>query len=251
MRQRGFTVIELLVGMALFLVLSGLVWQGVKPQVDNAGVQVRVANMQTTSRSGFDLLARDMRMAGYGVELGMPGVPSPASMQSDVLTLYGNYTNIKTSGSGAGSLVVVVDATGFKIDNYLVIRGFLGGECSRIAGVGANTLVLATPLTRVYPSGSEVTQLERVQYQVSGQTLLRDNQPLLDGLAGFTVQYYLDDGSLVADPTVNEAAVRSALVTLQMSTVNPPGGTAPSSERMTISSEIRIRNLGLFTVSRP
>jgi Tfp pilus assembly protein PilW len=247
MSNRGFTVVELLVTMGMLLTVSALIWQGVRPQVRNAGTQIRMAEMQQGSRSAFDLFARDMRMAGYGVDLGMPGVPSPVAFENgNELVLWGNFRNIKTTGSGAGSTVTVGSTGGFVANNYLVIRGFTGGEASRITGVGTNTVTLATPLRRVYASGSEVHQIESVRYQLSSPTALRDGQPVLDGVQDFSVQFILDGGAVVGDPAGSEAAVRSALASFSTQTVDQPYGS--TSERMNLTSEVRIRNLGLLRV---
>lgn len=249
MRSRGFTIVELLVGLSLILTVSALVYTGVRPQVYNAGSQTRVALMQQSVQGTFDLLARDLRMAGYDVDLTVPGLPPPLSLEAGQLfVLYGNYSNVRTTGSGAGSTVNVADTTGFAVNNYLLIKSYLGGEGVKIAAVGSRSIQLATPLNRVYPIGSEVDQIEPIRYRLANGTLLRDGQPMADGVTNLAIQYYLDDGTLISDPTGVEAAIRTALVRIQTRSVNAPSNV--TGETMTIQAEVRIRNLGLMEINR-
>jgi len=248
MKARGFTTIELLVALTLVLTVSGLVYTAVRPQVRNAGAQVRMANMQLGSRAFFDLFARELRMAGYGADPLMPGMPPAVAIDGQALILNGNFSNVKTVGSGTGTIVTVSSSGGFAVGNYLAIRSFLGGEAARIADIGQNAIYLATPLSRPYPQGSEVYQIERLRYEVVDGSLLRNGQPVLDGIASLTVQYYLADGSLVADPTGRAADVRTALVSVQARSLDQPAD-APA-EQLAIRAEVRIRNLGLTEVTR-
>ena len=249
MKTRGFTTIELLVSLAIMLVVGALVTGGVRPQAHNAGSQVRVAAMQQGARSAFDLLARDLRMTGYGVELTMPGVPPPVSVDQDnLLVLNANFTNVKTVGSGAGSTVTVTDTAGFATGNYLVIKSSWRGEAKKITAVGSTTIQIAQPLARTYPPGSEVSQIEAVRYQLAGATVLRNGQPMVDGVQALDFQYFLADGTLVDDPSGVEDDIRNALVSMQTHTLDQPA--AATAEDMSIQAEVRIRNLGLLRVAR-
>lgn len=250
MRERGFTVIELLVAMGLLVTVLGLVYAGLRPQVHNAGAITRAARMQSETRSTFDLMARDIRMAGYGIDLTMPGVPAPA-IHGDETTFWGNFSNVRTVGSGAGSMVTVANATGFAPGNFLVISSPLfGGEARPIAGVaGDTTVVLAQPLSRAYAANSPVHQLERVRYRHQNELLTRNDQAALTGLASSSIQYFLDDETQVSQPPTELGRMRTALVTLKAIPSDRPTGKAYSD--LNISAEVRIRNLGLVNPRRP
>lgn len=249
MRQRGYTIIELLVAMGVLTVLLGVVYSGVQPQVRHAGAITRAAQMQSETRAAFDLMSRDLRMAGYGIDVTMPGVPAPAIYGSDK-TFWGNYTNVRTTGSGAGSVVTVASGTGFQPGNYLVINSPLfGGEARIIAGVLSNTVVLASPLSRVYAAGSAVHQLEPIRYLMSGATMMRNGQAALTGVQTNSIQYYLEDGSLVSSPPAKPGRMRTALVNLTAVHADAPAGSTP--DDLNLSAEVRIRNLGLVDPTRP
>ena len=251
MKQRGFTIVELLVSLGVLMTVLALVYTGLRPQVQHAGQITRSAQMQGETRGAFDLMSRDLRMAGYGLDLTMPGVPPPAVQGTDT-TLWGNFTNIKTTGSGAGSIVTVASATGFAASNYLVISSTLfGGEARPIAGVSGNTVVLATPLSRTYAAGSEVHQLEPVRYALNGTTrvLSRNAQAALTGVYSNSIQYYLSDGSLSALPPTDPSLIRTALVTLVTVPADQPA-SVPIQDDLHVTAEVRVRNLGLVNPVR-
>jgi type II secretory pathway pseudopilin PulG len=249
LNQRGYTIVEMLVAMGMLMTVMALVYVGVRPQVQHAGNLTRMARMQGETRGAFDLIARDMRMAGYGLDLTMPGVPAPAVYGSD-MTFWGNFGNVKTTGSGAGSTVTVANGAGFQPNNYLVITSTVfGGEAKPIAGVSGNTVILASPLSRAYAAGSAVRQLEPVRYQTNGQqVLLRNSQAALTGVSSATIHYYLKDGSLVTTPPSDPANMRTALVSLVAVPSDAPAGSTP--DDLNVSAEVRIRNLGLVNPIR-
>jgi len=251
MKQRGYTILELLVALGLLMTVMALVYAGVRPQMLNAGKVTRQARMQGETRGAFDLMSRDLRMAGYGLDLTMPGVPAPAVQGTDT-TFWGNFTNVKTTGSGAGSVVTVANGTGFAVNNYLVISSTLfGGEARPIAGVSANTIVLATPLSRTYPANSPVSQLEPIRYSVNGSNvLLRNGQAALTGVNSSTVQYYLSDGTLVTSPPADPSKIRTALVSLVTRPADEPA-SSPMPDTLHVDAEVRVRNIGLVNVSTP
>lgn len=247
MRERGYTLIELLVTMTMLTMVMGLVYTGVRPQVLQAGAITRSARMQSETRAAFDLLSRDLRMAGYGIDLSMPGVPAPL-IQSDQLTMWGNFTNVRTTGSGAGSIVTVANGTGFAANNYLVISSTLfGGEARPIAGASGNTVVLAQPLSRAYAAGSPVHQLEPIRYQVTDFKASRNGQVALTGVSESAVHYYLRDGTLVTTPPAAIGDIRTALVTLTTIPSDQPAGS--EGDDLHVTAEVRVRNLGLVNVS--
>lgn len=63
--ERGFTVMEILVAMALSLVLMAGIFRTFKSQQDSYVVQDQVAAMQQNLRGAMYLLTRDIQMAGY------------------------------------------------------------------------------------------------------------------------------------------------------------------------------------------
>ena len=65
-RERGYSLVEVLVSMAIMLIVTGSVFQLVNPGQSSAQVQPEVQDMQQRMRVGTDSLFKDIVMAGAG-----------------------------------------------------------------------------------------------------------------------------------------------------------------------------------------
>ena len=63
--QRGFSLIELLVSMAMVGIVMTAVYSTYKSQQNSYVAQEQVVEMQQNLRAGFYMLGKDMRMAGF------------------------------------------------------------------------------------------------------------------------------------------------------------------------------------------
>jgi prepilin-type N-terminal cleavage/methylation domain-containing protein len=72
MSDRGFTLVESLVAVALTLTVTGAVFALLNPDSDVAQAQPEAMDMQQRARVASDLLSRDLLMAGAGLTIG-PG----------------------------------------------------------------------------------------------------------------------------------------------------------------------------------
>jgi len=63
--EQGFTIIELLVALAISLVVMGAVFLTFKSQQDSYVIQDQVTRMQQNLRGAMYLMTRDVQMAGY------------------------------------------------------------------------------------------------------------------------------------------------------------------------------------------
>lgn len=64
-KERGFTLTELLIGMAVGLVVLGALASTFIIQSRSLDVQEQVAEMVQTARAAMDMMSREIRMAGY------------------------------------------------------------------------------------------------------------------------------------------------------------------------------------------
>jgi len=64
--DRGYSLIEVLVSMAIMMVVTGAVFQLVNPSQSSAQIQPEVQDMQQRMRVGVDTLFKDLVMAGAG-----------------------------------------------------------------------------------------------------------------------------------------------------------------------------------------
>ena len=64
-RQKGFTLVEMIVAMAVTMIVMAAIFVTYKSQQDSYLSQEQVAEMQQNLRTAFYMMARDIRMAGY------------------------------------------------------------------------------------------------------------------------------------------------------------------------------------------
>jgi type IV pilus assembly protein PilW len=62
---RGFTIIELVIAMAIGMVVLGALYSLFSVQNRTFLLQEQIVEMQQNARSGMEIMLRDMRMAGY------------------------------------------------------------------------------------------------------------------------------------------------------------------------------------------
>ena len=87
MKNRGFTLIELLVAMALGLVVLGAVLKVFVSQNRTNAAQQEVAYAQQNVRAAMDLMAREIRSAGYDPEdNGFEGIKTATSNSIRILS---------------------------------------------------------------------------------------------------------------------------------------------------------------------
>jgi type IV pilus assembly protein PilW len=95
--DRGFTMIELLIAMAVGLVLLGAMYGVFTMHNKTFGTQERIAEMQQNARAAMDIMTREIRMAGYDpLDSAGAGLVSAASGSI-------NFTLDITSTSGPDS----------------------------------------------------------------------------------------------------------------------------------------------------
>lgn len=73
--ERGFTLVELMIGLAISLVLMGVAVSVFNVQRKSYSLQEQVTEMQQNVRAGMDMMVREVRMSGYDpVNAGFVGI---------------------------------------------------------------------------------------------------------------------------------------------------------------------------------
>jgi hypothetical protein len=223
------------------------------------------ADVSQNVRSALDLFKREVRMAGYGMgalptaTLAPVLVQAPGAGEVYRVRLRGSYSNVQSSGSaGAGTGTITLDSpllngampgTSFSVGKYVSIESPILGiaEWGTIASVNATTITLTPNLVNVYALGSPVRQIEDVLYVLDTLGRLKRNTDIvadqITAANALTLQYILNDGTSVADPSANLDALRSASIRMQASGTTSSGLT-PQAD---LSAEVRIRNLAIAT----
>jgi prepilin-type N-terminal cleavage/methylation domain-containing protein len=101
--ERGITLIELLVALAIFGVIIGAIYRVFSSQARAYAVQDQVVEVQQDIRGAMELMVRDLRMAGFQTESFnstlITSTPIVTPLQNDSITV--NYEYI----SGASTLI--------------------------------------------------------------------------------------------------------------------------------------------------
>ncbi|HYC21331.1 MAG TPA: hypothetical protein VEI94_01450 [Candidatus Bathyarchaeia archaeon] len=252
--EGGYTLAELLVGTFIALTVLMVVFSAVARQGRSAAYLSGLADAQTTSRGAGQVLAEDLRMAGYGMlgvsdTAGVPPVSVAVAGGITTITLRGNYSNVSTTlkiaaAAGSSTITTNAPATGsFVVGNLVLVDSGLNSEVKTItsvsaAGGGGLSIGLNSSLVNAYPLGPDVIQIEVVTYTLQGTVLKRNNQVVADNVTNFQLQYIDQSGNVTSTPGTTLRSGTLNLVAAQPTQL-PDNPTASS----TVATEINMRNL--------
>lgn len=254
--EAGNTIAELLVATFLALLVLLVVFAAVRVQGRSVAQQTGAADAQQTTRGAGEILAGDLRMAGYGMLSVPPGSgprPIEVTQSAGVVTivLRGNFQDIATSlvaAAPAGTSILTVTrpagSAAFRVGALALVDSGLAAEVRTITAVGASggdvTLHLDAPLQSAHPLGPNVSQIDVVRYAWDGRILRRNDEVLADDTASFSLRYVDQSGTVADAPGASLRAVQIALVARQGA--RPIDAAAASS---TLAAETQLRNLAL------
>jgi prepilin-type N-terminal cleavage/methylation domain-containing protein len=198
MRQRGFSLIELLIGIALCSVLSLALYEVFSSQHRIYTVQDDVAEMQQNARVAVETLARTVRMAGFGkqdswttmtgyADTGGYGFTSlsfamnPSSGTANLLHLVGCVdgpaATLAVAVTGNPTTITLQSGEGNLFNTTTKSNISIGGkENAKIKAINGDVLTIDTDLTAGgnqglqsdYNIGTEVFIVKWLTYSVDG-----------------------------------------------------------------------------------
>jgi prepilin-type N-terminal cleavage/methylation domain-containing protein len=269
-RDRGFTLVELLIATALLVTFCGTLMALVTAGESIARAQPDAADLQQRARIGVQAMRRDLLLAGAGLDRGAQAgslaqffpalVPSSdggvtvwyvsgRSAQAS-LAAAASFADSQLMLQAAGVCPVSQAACAFAPSTAAIL--FNAGGCHdavRIDQVGASALLLHAPLGGcAYAAGAPVAQGEVHTYlvDVAARELLRRDEstgltlPVLDGVESMKVDYFdqaaIDAGPI--DPSANPLRIQRVRITLRF--VSASGAAAPS---LVVSFDVTPPNL--------
>ena len=264
-QERGFTLVELMVALAIGAIAVAAGYELFINSHRSYVTQTQLSSTQQSARIAMELIARDLRTAGFGAPQ-PSGVVSGLSHvingwnnannydQDDRITAVGGYqqagtiTSTPTGGTnleGSTSLQLSSPAEASQFNTStkrgLSILGIFYAEVTAISGA---VVSLNQPLNRTYPGGEEVYIVEPLTYQLDGTdpqhpVLVRTDsngpQTVVADIEDLQFAYLLTDGSVVYNPAGNEAQVHAVRISLiarsRSEEVDPmPGLSRPALE---------------------
>lgn len=231
--QYGFTIVEMLIAVALSLMIMSGVYKVFISQNKAYTIQDQVTEMQQNARVAIDMMTREIRMAGYLAEEWISGVDPPTT-----------------------DVVNDVDDTDPFTQN-ITPEDIEEMQTSSITFEGD-----------IDYSGATSDRTEMVRYSLSGTTLERERwswdtvntkwgdsggaQPVAENIDSLTLTYYDQTGA----ETVTKANIRLIKISITARTaredtgyiggVNLTGTTEDGTARTrTLTARVRPRNLGL------
>lgn len=176
----GISVIELLIALFLTGIITTAMFKVYSTQHKNWMIQDSVVEMQQNARATLDELARQLRMAGYG----LPNCVSPIDTgynghdsSSDSIAIYYRTDTCDATLNTAMASVssFPLDFTGSAVscfhatqEAYIYNPNLDAGEFFIIQSVdvGSFTITPTAALSTAYPKGSAVYAIDRIMFKI-------------------------------------------------------------------------------------
>lgn len=213
--NKGFTLIELMIAMAVGLVLLSAVYSFFILQNKELNKQEQVAVMQDNARMAMDMMTREIMMAGYGATSSLPrcvGTTTATNTPCVGITA-ANTNSISFSADLDNSGSITSSGSNENITYDLYTSGASGVQ---VLGRSSNGGTHQPVVENIYPSGTE---------------------PALS----FT--YLKADGSpITGSPDLSLIRSIQIVITARTANVDPATGNY---RYFTLTSKVAPRNLGL------
>jgi type IV pilus assembly protein PilW len=213
--DQGFTLIELMIALVIFTVISLAAFYLLSSTQRTTVVNDQTVQVQRNVRLAMDLIARDIRMTGYGnpaagslvgcantmnatdqavgADTG-PDSISVVSIDQQVGTLAAQ-TPLPPATSTA--TITVNGLTAVAVNDVITLEGVFTATVNAIAG---STLTLSQTIQNpaAFPAGTPVMRLTCVTYTVTGIAanppfqLLRNGVAIVDGIESIQLAYAVD-----------------------------------------------------------
>jgi prepilin-type N-terminal cleavage/methylation domain-containing protein len=194
-RQKGFTIIELMIVLVISGVVTAAVYAIFITQQKTYAIQSGVTDMQQNARAALMLMVRDLRMAGAGVGSSFSvqdyagsaitastTVTQGAGDDPDEITVvYASEPDTTTFVSAVSSnLVTLTDVSAFSVGNFITFE--TKSDVYLITGIAGTQLTLdrdppgnltAVANTTLGQTGARAYLVKAITYRLEGDSLQR------------------------------------------------------------------------------
>jgi len=259
--RRGMTLVELMVALTILSFAMVFVLGIFMTQHRSYVVQQDVADAQSDARASLDLLTRDLRSAGYGVQAGQTGITATTDGNPDSITFQAAQgASTFLTATPASSTINVNSTAGFTAGTQLNLLSVL--DKSQLGPYAINTvagptqlILSATPPATVRQGDLVANTVNLIQYRLSndpvnpGTSLLQrwlNGAPenLADHILDLQFQYTMSDGTVqnAVTGSYTFGQVRLVQVTITSQTVQTVSESNGLARTRQLSTVIRLRN---------
>jgi prepilin-type N-terminal cleavage/methylation domain-containing protein len=270
-KDKGVTLIELLIALVISGILIAALYRGFISQQKIYSVQEQVADMQQNARVAINRMMREIRMAGLGnvtdvlnLAGGVNGFTQVITPNNDNITIVAGFKQVSTLAADAEggqpevTLASAADASQFDGDSDGNKHRFIsigGTESNTVKSRAGQVLTLDNSLKQTHRAAEPIFKIQAITYAlgVSGgkPALRRDEntgggaQPLAENIEDLQFKYFDSNNppNETADPT--KIAMIKVTVTARTKDPDPEFKGGNGYRRRTISSNIQLRNMGL------
>jgi type IV pilus assembly protein PilW len=237
-RQRGLSLIELMIGIALSLLILTAVLYSFAGSQASYRYLTSFSAVQESGRIALELLNRDIRMAGnsgcgnvnyldhrsptiFSNNIVLQTTPGAGADASDGITIrYGSGATTTVTLSPADNQFVVADIAALgtvDVGDSLLLSDCSTTEVLTIASKSANSITTKDNLSHGFKPGTVVMRLEIVTYTVAGSELRRNGQAVAAGVTDMQLLYGIagaaDRAALgyIEEPTAADVALAVAV----------------------------------------
>jgi prepilin-type N-terminal cleavage/methylation domain-containing protein len=271
-KDKGVTLIELLIALVISGILIAALYRGFISQQKTYTVQEQVADMQQNVRVAINKMMREMRMAGFGnvrdvlsLPGGVNGFTNVITPNENQVTVVGGFRQISTLASNAIggqnniTLANATEASNFDgaVHRYISIGGLESNTVQARAGA---VLTLDQPLRVTHPVGTPTFKIHAITYGIRNDdgvlVLFRDlysntgssrRETVSENIENLRLQYFDANGNLLGLPIADPGIIRMirVAVTARTRMADPEFKGGDGFRRRIVTSNIQLRNIGL------
>ncbi len=270
-RNKGITLIELLVALVISSILVAALYRTFIRQQKTYMIQDQVVDMQQNVRVAIDRMSRELRMAGYGGNIltvfvnvnGFSNIITPVDNANNIgnnddkiTIILADQVGVLNSNALKGSTTVSVSGADELFNTvkkkYLNLNGQNNYVVSSVSG---STITLTTALAEDHLANEPVNLVKAITYGLGLSddipVLQRDEntgggaQPLVENIENLQLIY--KDGNYPEGVPATPLDIRriELIVTARTSMSDPEYGSGGGYRTRVLTSSIKVRNMGL------
>lgn len=197
----GFTFVELMIAVLIGMIIISATYATYISQHRSFTAQDLIAEMNTTSKIALDMIANDIREAGFGVPQGatyningftkvITATSSAAAPDSfTIIAGFRRAGNLSVPVDSGSAKLKITGAGAVSAGDYISIAGTSLGL---VTGITGSDVTILSGIDKSFPAGAPVYLIEDRTYQVVGMELRRGSDVIAENIEDFQIAYGYD-----------------------------------------------------------